>query len=243
MSRLLLSLAVTLLPLSLLPLSAAPPTPGEIVTQSASFPGDSGSPTEMSWLTWVPKGEKPKEGWPLLVFLHGAGERGSDPELVKKHGPPRLAGKSKEMDSFYMIAPQCPAGRWWDIQAVKALIARTVADAPVDSKRIYITGISMGGYGTWALLKDSPSLMAAAVPICGAGDPSSVAAFSKVPVWAFHGDKDEAVPVKGSIDMVEALKKEKGNVKLTIYPGVGHDSWTRTYENPELYSWLLSQHK
>ena len=142
-----------------------------------------------------------------------------------------------------MIAPQCPTGRWWDTVAVKDLIDQTVASQPLDPKRIYITGISMGGFATWNLLKEHPDLMAAAVPICGAGDPVTVSRFKSVPIWAFHGDKDEAVPVQRSIDMVEALKKVDGNIRFTLYEGVTHDSWTRTYANPELYKWLLEQKK
>jgi predicted peptidase len=213
--------------------------PGVLTEGSATVKNDSGSTSSMGFWTWLPKAEKPASGWPLMVFLHGAGERGSDLNLVKKHGPPKLAGQEPVMDRFFMLAPQCPTGRWWDVVAVKDLIDQTLASQPVDPKRVYITGISMGGFATWALLKDYPTLMAAAVPICGGGDPASVARFSSVPVWAFHGDKDEAVPAQRSIDMVEALKQAKGDIRFTLYPGVTHDSWTRTFENPELYEWLL----
>lgn len=225
------------------PLSAETPAPGVLVKGSAAVKNDAGASSTLGYWTYRPKAEKPAAGWPLLVFLHGAGERGADLDLVKKHGPPRLAGQKPELESFFMLAPQCPTGRWWDTVAVKDLIDQTLAAQPVDAKRIYITGISMGGFATWTLLKDYPDLMAAAVPICGGGDPASVARFKAVPVWAFHGDKDEAVPVQRSIDLVEALKKEKGNIRFTLYPGVTHDSWTRSFDNPELYSWLLGQRK
>ncbi len=223
------------------PLSAETPPPGVLIKGSAVLKNDAKSTTELGYWSYLPKGEKPAAGWPLLVFLHGAGERGSDLELIKKHGPPKLVGTKPELESFFMIAPQCPAGRWWDTVAVKDLIDKTVTSQPVDPKRIYITGISMGGFATWTLLKDHPDLMAAAIPICGGGDPASVANFKNVPVWAFHGDKDEAVPVQKSIDLVEALKKVQGNIRYTEYPGVKHDSWTRTFDNPEIYSWLLQQ--
>lgn len=225
------------------PIHAETPVPGTLTKGSAEVKNDSGGKTEMGYFTWLPKGEKPADGWPLLVFLHGAGERGSDLELIKKHGPPKLAGTKPELDSFFMIAPQCPQGRWWDTVAVKELIDKTVAGQPVDPKRIYITGISMGGFATWSLLKEHPDLMAAAIPICGGGDPASVSKFKTVPIWTFHGDKDEAVPFQKSVDMVEALKKVDGNIKFTEYPGVRHDSWTQTFDNPEIYAWLLKHRK
>lgn len=221
------------------PLSAESPAPGRLTPGQATVKNDSGSTSPMGYWTYLPKAAKPATGWPLLVFLHGSGERGTDLELVKKHGPPKLAGQKAELESFFMIAPQFPKTRWWDIVAVKDLIDQTLATQPIDRGRIYITGISMGGYATWSILKDYPKLMAAAVPICGGGDPTTVSNFRKVPIWTFHGDKDQAVPIQRSIDMVEALKKEKSPIEFTIYPGVTHDCWTQTFENPELYSWLL----
>lgn len=225
------------------PLSAAPPEPGTLTKTSAEVKSDQGGTTTLPFLTYLPKAEKPAAGWPLLVFLHGAGERGTNLDVLKKHGPPRLAGTRPELESFFMIAPQCPQGRWWDTVAIKALIDQTLAKQPVDPKRVYITGLSMGGFATWTLLKDHPGLMAAAVPICGGGDPLTVSNFKSVPVWAFHGDEDEVVSVQRSIDMADALKKVDGNLKFTIYPGVKHDSWTQTFDNPELYAWLLKQTK
>ena len=224
-------------------LSAAPPIPGTLTKDSAKVKSDQGGATTLGFWTYLPKASPPATGWPLLVFLHGSGERGTDLELVKKHGPPKLAGTRPELESFYMLAPQCPLGRWWDTASVKDLIDQTVASQSVDSKRIYITGISMGGFATWTLLREHPGIIAAAVPICGAGDPASVSRFKSVPIWAFHGDKDEAVPVQRSIEMVEALKKVNGNIKFTLYPDTGHDSWTRTFDNPDLYRWLLEQKK
>ena len=224
-------------------LAADSPIPGSLTKATAKVKSDEGSATTLSYWTYLPKAAKPEAGWPLFVFLHGSGERGTDLNLVKKHGPPKLAGDKPELESFLMIAPQCPLGRWWDTIAVKDLIDQTVAGQPVDPKRIYITGISMGGFATWNLLKEHPEFMAAAVPICGAGDPITVSRFKAVPIWAFHGSQDEAVPVQRSIEMVEALKKVNANIKFTLYEGVPHDSWTRTFENPALYRWLLEQKK
>ena len=222
-------------------LSAAPPVPRTLTKDSAKVKSDQGGATTLGFWTYLPKATPPATGWPLLVFLHGSGERGTDLELVKKHGPPKLAGTRPELESFYMLAPQCPLGRWWDTASVKDLIDQTVASQSVDSKRIYIAGISRGGFATWTLLREHPGFIAAALPICGAGDPASVSRFKSVPIWAFHGDKDEAVPVQRSIEMVEALKKVNGNIKFTLYPDTGHDSWTRTFDNPDLYRWLLEQ--
>ena len=225
------------------PLCAETATPGAMAKGSATVKSDSGTSTTMGYWTYLPKAAKPAAGWPLLVFLHGSGERGTDLELLKKHGPPKLVGQKPELESFFMLAPQCPKTRWWDTVAVKDLIDQTLASQPIDRSRIYITGISMGGFATWTLLKEHPDFMAAAVPICGAGDPAAAAQFKNVPIWAFHGDKDTSVPVQGSILMVDALKKEKGNIKFTLYEGVTHDCWTRTFDNPDLYSWLLEHRK
>lgn len=224
------------------PLHAETPSPGTLTKASAEVPNDTKGKSTLNYWTYLPKSAKPAAGWPLLVFLHGAGERGDNLELLKKHGPPKLAGTKPELESFFMIAPQCPAGRWWDTVAVKDLIDQTLKNQPIDPDRVYITGISMGGFATWSLLKDHPKLMAAAIPICGGGDPASVENFKKVPIWTFHGDKDEAVPYQRTVDLVEALKKVNGDITFTPYPGVTHDCWTRTYDNPEIYAWLL-KHK
>ena len=113
----------------------------------------------------------------------------------------------------------------------------------VDSRRLYVTGVSMGGYGTWDLLWRQPAMFAAAAPICGGGDPEKASLFAGVPLWAFHGGADKTVPTQKSRDMIEALKKAGGTPHYTEYPGVGHDSWTQTYKNPEFYEWLFAQQK
>jgi predicted peptidase len=120
-----------------------------------------------------------------------------------------------------------------------ALLDEIEANYKVDKKRIYVTGLSMGGYGTWALTAYQPNRFAAIAPICGGGEPFMTRLYSHVPTWAFHGDKDDVVPLARSESMIEGLKRANGNVKFTVYPGVGHDSWTETYNNEELYQWLL----
>jgi len=176
--------------------------------------------------------------WPLVLFLHGAGERGSDLELVKSHGPPKLIAAGKKFP-FIMVAPQCPAGQYWSEDVLVPLLDRIEDRYAVDKSRVYVTGLSRGGYGTWGLALRNPDRFAAIVPICGGGDESLICSIKNLPVWAFHGAKDPVVPLRESQEMVDALKACGGNVKLTVYPEAGHDSWTETYNNPESYTWML----
>ena len=145
-----------------------------------------------------------------------------------------------------VVAPQCPAAQMWSGQPLESMI-KMVKDfqkeLPVDSQRIYITGLSMGGYGTWSALALEPKLFAAAIPICGGGDPTSVEKFTKVPIWAFHNDGDPAVNVEGSRSMIAALKNSGGDPKYTEYPSTQHDAWSPTYKDPALWEWLLTQKK
>lgn len=206
--------------------------------------------------------EKTEEGklYPLVLFLHGAGERGTDNEKQLKHGILSIITGSKKINEpCFLIAPQCPEGQWWTdldkqklrpldakgsnprLEAVLALVEEFAKTHPVDPKRFYVTGISMGGFGTWDLLGRVPQKIAAAIPICGGGDPSLVSRYQEVPIWAFHGGADTVVPVAATTDMIEALEKAGAKPKVTIYPKVDHDSWTMTYDNPEVIRWLFSQ--
>ena len=209
-----------------------------------------------------PKDYDPKAKYPLVVFLHGAGERGNDNVKQLVHGMNDFA--SDEIMAKYpafVIAPQCPDDRKW-VEVDWTLEAHTLPESPsvsleatlrlvdalhkefaIDPSRIYLTGLSMGGYGTWDLLSRRPELFAAAVPICSGGDPAVAAKFKDVPLWAFHGDQDTAVKPKRSREMIDALKAAGGAPKYTEYPGVGHDSWTQTYANPAVYEWLFAQRK
>lgn len=187
------------------------------------------------------------EPLPLVVFLHGAGERGSDNKAQLKHGARAFTTpESLKSRPCIVIAPQCPADQWWrdaNLDQVIAL-AREWAERPeVDASRVYFTGLSMGGFGTWQALADAPDLIAAAIPICGGGDPVSVPRFAHVPVRVFHGADDRAVMPERSREMVAAMVAAGGDVKYTEYPGVAHDSWTRTYADPEVHRWLFSQRK
>jgi predicted peptidase len=197
----------------------------------------------MNYLLYLPKDYEQQESWPLLLFLHGAGERGDDINLVKKHGPPKLIEAGKEFP-FIVVSPQCPRGRWWETFELAALLDEIEEQYKVDKDRVYVTGLSMGGFGTWALAAYQPERFAAMAPICGGGDPIRARFAAGVPAWVFHGAKDPVVPLERSETMVEALKKARGSVevKFTIYPEAGHDAWTATYDNPAFYQWLL-EHK
>lgn len=185
-------------------------------------------------------GQDSAKKWPIIVFLHGSGERGDNLELVKVHGPPKIVGQDPGFP-FIVLSPQCPSERRWSPILLSALLDEIQAKYAVDLDRVYLTGLSLGGLGTWDWAISEPNRFAAIVPVCGRGDIRAAKRLKDIPTWVFHGDKDEAVPVTDSKAMVEAMEKAGGKPKLTIYPNTGHDSWTKTYANPELYQWLLQQ--
>ncbi len=190
--------------------------------------------------------------WPLIFFLHGSGERGSDVWKVATHGPSKYIETHPEFP-FIVIAPQCPNRETWSREALMDLLDQAVETYRVDTNRIYLTGLSMGGFGAWELATSYPERFAAVAPICGGGRYISVlmagydgrlAALQSLPVWAFHGAKDNVVPVAESERMVKMMK-EAGckEVELTIYPEAQHNSWTETYNNPKLYEWFLKHER
>lgn len=202
---------------------------------------------KIPFLLRVPMNLKTGSKYPLLLFLHGSGEKGNDNKMQLKHDPTKLAPVGIfEKNPMIVVAPQCPVDQMWSGQTLESVI-KMVKDfqkeLPVDPQRIYITGLSMGGYGTWGALALEPRLFAAAIPICGGGDPKSVHKFDKVPIWAFHNDGDPTVNVDGSRSMVTALKKSGGDPRYTEYHSTQHDAWTRTYKDPALWEWLLAQKK
>ena len=140
---------------------------------------------------------------------------------------------------FVLVSPQCPEGIWWSVDVLCALLDEVLSKYRIDEERVYLTGLSMGGFGTWSLAMARPEQFAAIAPICGGGDPDQVRRIKDVPVWVFHGAKDGLVPVQKSEEMVRALEACGGDVKLTVYPEAAHDSWTETYDNPDLYAWFL----
>jgi len=193
---------------------------------------------KMDYLLYLPEGysrdDKPR---PLVLFLHGMGDSIA---RLKRGGLPRQVEQKKDYP-FIMVTPQCP-GRSWDPSALNTLLDDIVAKYRVDKDRIYVTGLSMGGFGTWSLAAAYPDRFAAIVPICGGGNPVSAPKLKNLPIWAFHGGKDTTVPPRQTESMVKALKDAGSeNVKFTLYPEAGHDAWTETYKNPEVWDWLLKQ--
>ena len=215
--------------------------PGQQVENSLEIMEGDESITIRYWL-FVPEQYDASKPMPLMLFMHGAGERGDDLKKVKQWGPPKLVEKRKDFP-FILISPQCPAEQWWRADLMVSLVEHVAAELAVDHSRIYVTGLSMGGFGTWSLLSAKPELFAAAAPICGGGDPKKVERFKNIPIWVFHGDADEVVPVERSRDMVDALKAVDAPVKYTEYEGVGHNSWSKTYANEDLYKWLLEHQR
>ncbi len=215
-------------------------TPGK--QEGKSFKKEIVKTVTVQYLLYLPKeyGKDPAAKFPLILFLHGAGERGADLEKVKAHGPPRLAAEGKELP-FIIVSPQCPERQFWSHEALNALLEEIIAQYNVDQDRIYLTGLSMGGYGTWEMAMAYPDRFAALVPICGGGDPGGVEKIKHLPIWVFHGAKDKAVPLSESQKMVDALKALKADVQFTVYPELEHDCWTETYNNRALYEWLLKQ--
>lgn len=212
----------------------------------------------VSYQLLIPQDYDGKSPRPLLLFLHGAGERGDANTAQLKHGRAMLEAVAKKYGCI-VVAPQCPPGKkWCEVDWTKK--AHTMPVEPSDSmaatigaldqlaerynidpKRTYIMGLSMGGYGTWDAIQRYPGRFAAAVPICGGGDVQGAEAMKNTPIWAFHGDKDGAVPVERSRTMVEALKKVDGNIQYTEYAGAGHGIWNTVFETKEMIEWLFSQ--
>ena len=178
---------------------------------------------------------------PLILFLHGAGERGSDLDRVTTQGLPQLLPNLPE--PAFVVAPQCPASSWWtlELDALERLLGEVQENYPVDAARVYLTGLSMGGYGTWHLALKNPTRFAALAPVCGGGIPPLAHKLNALPIRAFHGAEDDVVPPAASEKMVEAVTKAGGQANLTVYPGVGHNSWTRAYSEPDLYTWMFAQ--
>ena len=203
---------------------------------------------EGRYLVFLPKEYSKARKWPMILFLHGSGERGTNLDKVAVHGPPKIVQRKPDF-LFIVISPQCPEGETWSEDALLALLGEVNKKFKVDQRRVYLTGLSMGGYGTWNLGLSHPEKFAAIAPICGGGDNLRILLAEKkvakrlkqLPVWAFHGTKDEVVNVTESERMVRALRKLGNEARLTMYPEAGHDAWTETYNNPALYEWFLQQ--
>ncbi len=221
---------------------------------------------QLAYLHHSPTGQRPEMGWPLLLFLHGYGECGNDLQKVKKHGPPKLIQQIPPLQGCVVISPQCPSDSWWRVEALHALVEEVISGrGDIDRNRLYVTGLSMGGYGIWSFLSHHPDYFAAAIPICGGGDPFRLPAnrppektgitneflpeglrqAAEVAIWTFHGSKDASVPPLESERMIQLLR-EAGNpqTRLTVYPGLGHvGAWERAYLDPMVWEWLFRQSK
>jgi predicted peptidase len=233
-------------------MNAADPEPGAYGQVAKHFTTEQKRTVELDYLLQLPKGYDAKAGkkYPLIFFLHGAGERGANVWQVAKHGPAKRAVDDPAFP-FIVVSPQCPSNQRWSRDELVPLLDEVCKTYAVDPARIYLTGLSMGGFGTWDLGMTYPERFAAIAPICGGGETIPILlaggdkaqAMKSLGVWVFHGGKDNVVAPNESERMVEALKRAGvPNVKFTVYPEAGHDSWTETYKNPEFYTWLL-QHK
>lgn len=207
---------------------------------------------ESKYVLFVPHGYDGSKAYPVILFLHGAGESGNDGKRQVTVGLGPAIKKQQKDFPFITIFPQANSkttvGRRWhahspDGKQALAILDEVMRTYKVDEKRIYLTGLSMGGFGTWDIAANYPDKFAAIAPICGGGDPSKAKTLAKLPIWVFHGDADKVVPADLSRKMVAAIKEAGGDPKYDEYPGVGHNSWDKAYGNPELYKWLLSHQR
>ncbi len=182
--------------------------------------------------------------YPLLIFLHGSGEAGRDLDKVKAWGPPRLVGSRADFP-FIVASPQSARNHFggFDPVMLNAMLDELLARLPIDPDRIYLTGLSMGGIWSYGWASLNPERFAAIAPVCGAWDPVDACRLRDIPVRAFHGGKDDVVPVDADRAMIDAINACGGDAQLKVYPDVGHDSWNPAYAEPELFSWLLQQHR
>jgi predicted peptidase len=221
------------------------PKPKKPAQQACKLEREITITVKLEYLLYLPKGyakgpNAAKKKWPLMLFLHGSGERGSNLEMVKVHGIPKLIEAGQEFP-FIVVSPQCPAGYGWTKAPLGPLLDDLEQHLQIDTTRVYLTGLSMGGAATWGLANDFPNRFAALAPICGGGDEIWMGKITHLPIWAFHGAKDELVPLEETTKLVNELKRlGSKKVKLTVYKNAGHDSWTRAYANPKLYEWMLA---
>lgn len=202
------------------------------------------------YLQYLPKKFKAEDKdtkWPLMIFLHGRGESNGPLDIVTKWGPPKKA-KNGDKLPFILISPQCPKEDRWSsdtqMERIQKLIAHIRKEYPIDDKQIILTGLSMGGYGSWELAAREPDMFAAVMPICGGGKTGNASKLKDVNIWAYHGTEDNVVPYQLSVDMVDAIKKAGGKkIKLTSVEGAGHNSWSAAYEDRKVWKWFAEQKK
>lgn len=210
-----------------------------------SFPTSDGG--KVPYLLYLPKDYQAdsEQKFGLMLFLHGRGESNGPLSLVAKWGPPRHAARGDELP-WIIVSPQCPKDDQWSSETqqtrVTELLDAIIENYNIDQGRIFLTGLSMGGYGTWTLAANQPSRFAAVAPICGGGNPEHAEQLKDVPIWVFHGDQDKPVPFEKSEVMVEAIRKAGGTkIRFTTMENVGHNCWSAAYATPELYQWMERQ--
>jgi predicted peptidase len=191
--------------------------------------------TVIDYLLYLPPEYTAAERWPLVVYLHGSGQRGENLDEVRDAGLPERIEEGAR-PKFILVSPQCPTDARWEPKSIVTLIEHVCKTLPVDRDRVYLTGFSMGGFGTWQTACYDPARFAAIVPVAGGGDVSQAKRLARLPIWTFHGAEDAVVPLSASQEMVEAVRKCGGHVQLTVYPETGHGISKRTYEDPRLFA-------
>jgi len=237
-------IAACLLPLSVCAADDGPTSRQSVQKLPQEVTAKTDNLNDQFWLYLPKRYALSDEKLPLIIYLHGSSRRGRDVEQVKANGLPPVLDRMDDFD-FVVASPQALSNYPWQVSwrpdDLILLLDHLLANYRIDPNRVYLTGLSMGGYGTWAGVAAHADRFAAAAPICGGGDPATAATIGTLPVWAFHGDADYVVPIERSLEMVEAVNAAGGKARLTRYPGVGHDSHTQTYANPKLYEWFLEQ--
>lgn len=197
------------------------------------------------YVEYLPENFDKNKKYPLVIFLHGAGERGEDLDIASRHGYMKHVRESGREYPFIFVAPQCPEKKYWGCytESLLAFIDHVCESLPIDEDRVYLTGLSMGGTGTWMLAMADPERFAAIAPICGSGIYWNGEPLKEIPIMVYHGDLDDIVPLQNSIEMIKSVNRRGGMAKIKILYGVGHNAWDAAYEGDELYTWLLSHKK
>ena len=263
------ALMITITGFTLAAVASAADVPAEIVdrfeARTFDYTAANGEMRQLKYRLLRPSKVEEGKRYPLVLFLHGAGERGDDNLAQLKYLPEWMAADDWQTKyPCYLIAPQCPSDRWWapvraarseelrekqraldtQLDGVTGILDAAVAEFPIDTSRLYLTGLSMGGFGSWALASRQPTRFAALVPICGGGDPAWAEKLRDLPIWVAHGGADRIVPPEKSREMIDALKAAGGKPQYTEMDGVGHDSWTPAYKDPEgPLPWMFEQVK
>lgn len=227
------------------PLQGAPATASPSALVEGQRPHAALAPDGYAFQLHLPPGaaaRKPASRYPLMIFLHGSGERGGDLARVTAHGPPKRAAAYSDFP-FLLVSPHLPADQDWDLDKLRLILAWALKSLPADPDRVILTGLSRGGHATWRWGAAEPWRFAALVPVAGRGDPATACALKDKPVWAFHGDRDDVVTPEGSFAMARAIRACGGQPRLTIYPDLGHNSWDPAYDDPALYYWLLARRR